>query len=85
MRVVKPGTMNARRLGAHRQTGWPGLHAVLLTALAGGHGLVGRGSAGLGAEGILGEFLITATRKKRPSLSVYASATDYRHVQQINR
>ena len=48
--------------GAHRQTGWPTLHAVLLTALAGGHGLVGRRSTGLGAKWILGEFLITETK-----------------------
>lgn len=46
--------------GAHRQTGRPGLHAVF--ALAGSHGLVGGRSAGLGAKGILGEFLITGTK-----------------------
>lgn len=53
-----------RRQRAHRQTGWPALHAVFLTALVGSHGLVGRRSAGLGAKGILGEFLIMGTRKR---------------------
>lgn len=48
---------------AHRQTRWPGLHAVFLTALVGSHGLVGRRSAGLGAKGILGQFLVMGTRR----------------------
>lgn len=46
-----------KRWRTHRQTRWPALHAVFLTALVGGHGLVGRRSTGLWAEGILGEFL----------------------------
>lgn len=40
--------------GQIRQTGRPALHAVFLTALV---GLVRRRSTGLGAKGILGEFL----------------------------
>ncbi|TNN86080.1 hypothetical protein EYF80_003497 [Liparis tanakae] len=53
--------MRSQMKRSHRQTGRPALHAVLLTALVGSHGLVGRRSAGLGAKGILGEFLMTGT------------------------
>lgn len=78
-----------KRRGAHRQTGWPGLHAVFLTALVGSHGLVGRRSTGLRAEGILGEFLNTGSRnwklqwiahideeeeKKKQYLSIFLTA-----------
>lgn len=53
---------------AYRQAGWSGLHAVLLTALAGGHGLVGSRSVGLGAKGILGKFLVVWRMSDQASL-----------------
>lgn len=53
-----------KRRGAYRETGWSGLHAVFLTALVGSHGLVGRRSVGLGAKGILGEFLKVGDREE---------------------
>lgn len=72
-----------KRQRTHRQTRWPALHAVFLTALVGGHGLVGRRSAGLRAEGILGEFLKKKTtlwiphmQKKYPNTQLLVIAYD---------
>lgn len=55
---------------AHRQTGRPPLHAVLLAALAGGHGLVGGRGTGLRAERVLGELLRTQMKRSGESFAL---------------